>query len=183
VLVGVGGQGILFTTKVLAETALRLGHEVIGSETHGMSQRGGSVISHLKIGEFPSPLVRRGTADFLIALDESEAYKSLDFLRDGGACFVNTPDSAFPPDALRAYVAQRNLQCAPIGADGIALELSAPPVANTALLGFAASHESFPFSLDEITETINLIGRERMREINTEALRRGVEVAKTREGA
>ena len=179
ILVGVGGQGVLFVTKVLSETALRLGHEIIGSETHGMSQRGGSVISHLKVGTFPSPLVRRGTADLLIALDQSEAYKSLDFLREGGACFVNAPDGTFPDKALDDYIAHYNLTCASIDADSIALELGAPPVANSALLGFMALHSASPFTLDQILDTVNHIGHERLRPINVEALQRGAQFAET----
>ena len=60
VIVGVGGQGIVFASKVLGHIALKRGEPVVGSEVHGMSQRGGSVISHFKIGAYKSPLVRKG---------------------------------------------------------------------------------------------------------------------------
>ncbi len=176
ILVGVGGQGILFTTKVLAQTALRLGHAVIGSETHGMSQRGGSVISHLKIGG-QSPLVRRGTADILIALNEIEAYQALAYLREGGTCFANAPLERFPDDRLKDTLAQKQIACFAVNADAIALEFNAPPVANSALLGFVAAHDAIPFSFDQIAETVRLISHKKFRSINRQALERGAQKA------
>lgn len=71
VVLGLGGQGILFLTRVVAEAAIDEGHDVITAETHGMAQRGGAVESHLKIGGFESPLVRLGRADAALALDPS----------------------------------------------------------------------------------------------------------------
>ena len=114
----------------------------------------------------------------LVALDESEAYKSLDFLRDGGTCFANALDGSFPHEALHSYTTEHKLACAAIDADRIAREVGVPAVANTALLGFAASHEALPFTFDQINETINIIGREHMRELNTQALHHGAQAAK-----
>src|SRR5512138_1009352 len=68
IISGVGGQGILFITRLLAETAIAKGLPVLTSETHGMPPRGGIVVSHLKVGGFASPLVRPGRADGLLAL-------------------------------------------------------------------------------------------------------------------
>ena len=68
VISGLGGQGVLFITRLLAETALHIGLDVLSSETHGMAMRGGAVVSHLKVGPFASPLVRAGQADLVIFL-------------------------------------------------------------------------------------------------------------------
>ncbi|MBW1888117.1 MAG: 2-oxoacid:acceptor oxidoreductase family protein, partial [Deltaproteobacteria bacterium] len=68
-LCGLGGQGILFMTRVLAQAALDKGFNVMGAETHGMAQRGGSVISHLRLGDIESSLVMAGSARFLLSLD------------------------------------------------------------------------------------------------------------------
>ena len=68
VISGVGGQGVIFVTRILAEAAIRKGFSVFTSETHGMAQRGGTVISHLKVGDFSSPLIRPFKADGLLAL-------------------------------------------------------------------------------------------------------------------
>ena len=174
VLVGVGGQGILFMTRIIAETAIRLGMEVIGSETHGMSQRGGSVVSHLKING-NSPLVRRGTADILIALDKNEVYQTLDFPKEGGICFVNTAEA--PPSFLQDYIDGRGLTYCRIDADAIARELGSPRVANTALLGFISSHNDFRFTYEQVAYTIKMISREGLQTINAEALKRGADFA------
>lgn len=176
VLVGVGGQGILFTTRALAQTATRLGYDVIGTETHGMSQRGGSVVSHIKIGG-SGPLVRRGTADVLLALEAREAARSLDYLRDGGLCVANAPEGTFPDPALQAYLDDRALICTSIDADAIALELGAPPVANTTLLGFAAARPDMLFTLEQVSESITRLSSAALRAVNMEAFQRGAEVA------
>ena len=84
VLCGLGGQGILFMTKVLSETALRKGYNVMGAETHGMAQRGGSVVSHLRLGDVKGSLVSNGSAHLLLSLDEVEGYRNLPFLSKGG---------------------------------------------------------------------------------------------------
>src|SRR3990170_8068403 len=92
-LAGVGGQGVVFATRLLAGTAAGMGLPVLASETHGMSQRGGSVLAHLKVGGTAAPLIRRGTADALLAFDRDEALRNLPFLRAGAAAYINTPDS------------------------------------------------------------------------------------------
>src|SRR5210317_265047 len=68
IISGVGGQGVLFITGLLAEAAINKGLPVFTSETHGMAQRGGTVLSHLKVGDFSSPLIRPLQADILILL-------------------------------------------------------------------------------------------------------------------
>jgi len=128
VLSGVGGQGVLFLSRLLAEAAIAGGFPVLTSETHGMAQRGGVVVSHLKVGGFDSPLVRMGRADLLLVLKEENVALHREFLADGGALVVN---AAVPADAgpgVRAHT---------IDADGLALSAGAPHAANLVLLGFA----------------------------------------------
>jgi indolepyruvate ferredoxin oxidoreductase beta subunit len=86
---GVGGQGVLFVTRLLAESAIGRDLPVLTSETHGMAQRGGTVISHLKVGEFFSPLIRSGQADGLIALKSENLTPHAVFLKPGGWAVVN----------------------------------------------------------------------------------------------
>jgi indolepyruvate ferredoxin oxidoreductase beta subunit len=128
VLSGLGGQGVLFLTRLLAETAIASGFPVLTSETHGMAQRGGVVVSHLKVGGFDSPLVRAGRADLLLLLKPENLPLHREFLADGGSLVVNagTPVDAAP--GLRALT---------IDADGLALSSGAPHAANLVLLGFA----------------------------------------------
>lgn len=92
IISGLGGQGVLFIAKLLAGAAMADHLPVLTSETHGMAQRGGNVISYLKIGDFSGPLIRPATADALIALKaESFAHHSY-FLKPGGLAVVNSPD-------------------------------------------------------------------------------------------
>ncbi len=89
VVSGVGGQGVLFVGRLLAEAAIARGLPVLASETHGMAQRGGTVVAHLKVGPFASPLVRPGQADVLILLKEENAAVHRTYLRPGGWAAVN----------------------------------------------------------------------------------------------
>ena len=110
VIVGIGGQGILFTSRVLGRVAIGKGLPVIGSEVHGMAQRGGSVISHFKIGGYRSSLVRTGQADVLMAFDQSEGIRNLPYLREGGTFVVNVHDDAvFQNERLAAYLSSRGI--------------------------------------------------------------------------
>jgi indolepyruvate ferredoxin oxidoreductase, beta subunit len=90
VISGLGGQGVLFVTRLLAEAAIDAGLPVFTSETHGMAQRGGTVVSHLKVGPFASPLIRPGQADGLICLKAENIAAHGPFLHPGGWTVVNS---------------------------------------------------------------------------------------------
>ncbi len=182
ILAGVGGQGVLFATKVFSETALTLGEDVIGSETHGMSQRGGSVISHLKIGGHESPLVRQGTADALFAFDATEAYRALAFVRPGGWCWVNSRRPDFWDENIRAFMQQHYIRAHTFDADGLAMSLESPRSANLALIGYALGHPVAPFAYDDVRATVERITRERFRAVNLEVLRLGYEAGREQFG-
>jgi len=174
ILSGVGGQGVLFATSVFSETALALGYDVLGSETHGMSQRGGSVISHLKIGPYESPLVRQGTADVLLAFDEQEAYRTLSFLRRGGVCFVNSARGDFWDGGVKGYLIKNRIQTHSCPGDDVALSLGSPRSANLVLIGRALAEPGLPFEPDQIRETIGRITPSRFREPNLRAFDAGL---------
>ncbi len=91
VLAGVGGQGTLIAGKLLGILSLKLGLDVKVSEVHGMSQRGGSVITYVKIGkEVHSPIIEEGTADFLLSFEEVEAVRWSKLLKKDGVMIVNS---------------------------------------------------------------------------------------------
>ena len=91
VLAGVGGQGTLIAGKLLGILALKLGLDVKVSEVHGMSQRGGSVITYVRIGkEVNSPIIEEGCADFVLSFEEVEAVRWASLLKDGGVMIVNS---------------------------------------------------------------------------------------------
>jgi indolepyruvate ferredoxin oxidoreductase beta subunit len=165
---------VLFATSVFSETALALGYDVLGSETHGMSQRGGSVISHLKIGANESPLVRQGTADVLMAFDVDEAYRTLAFLKRGGLCFVNSGAGDFWDEGVKAYLAQYGIAAHSCPADEVALSLGSARSANLVLIGHALSVPGLPFEPGQIRETIERISPPRFKELNVGAFEAGL---------
>jgi len=96
VIVGVGGQGVILISDVVGRAAVLAGKPVCGAETHGMAQRGGSVINHTRIGCSFSPLVALGGADVLLALEPGEALRFARYLSPEGVALVNTRP-VFPP--------------------------------------------------------------------------------------
>lgn len=135
VLCGLGGQGILFMTRILALTAMVQGHRVLGAETHGMAQRGGSVVSHLRIGEAESSLVRAGTAHFLLALDENEGYRNLPFVARKGMMVVNAADGGAPRDAVSEYLTRNQVGWRAIPAARLAMEMRGTPLDEPGAVG------------------------------------------------
>ena len=168
VLAGVGGQGVIFASRLLAEAALAAGAQVMVSESHGMSQRGGSVVAHLIIGDEPGPLIRRGTADTLIALDRLEGLRHLPVLRPGGAVFINAVEGF--PEPVRARLDELGVSACQLDADGEALRLGSPAIANVVLLGFVAAHTSLGLSLDDLKHAVRGLGPPPSVKINLSAL-------------
>jgi len=172
VLAGVGGQGILFATKILSETAAEKGHNIIGSETHGMSQRGGSVTSYLKIGDYSSPLVMIGEADYIYGYNSDETIKNLPFLRPGGVCFADSTAENFS-DELNKWISDNHISVHKIPAGELALKLGSPKSANLVLLGFSAAHDSSPFTKSELFETIKKVTPSRFLDDNIRCFEAG----------
>jgi len=166
VLCGLGGQGILFMTKILARSALEKGISMMGAETHGMAQRGGSVVSHLRLGEVEGSLVRSGTAHILLALEENEAYRNLAFLGKGGSLFVNAAPETFPRSEALPYFEKNEIVCRCTQAGKVAMELGTPMSANLALIGFFSAFDESPFTFDELRDTVERISPDRFRETN-----------------
>jgi indolepyruvate ferredoxin oxidoreductase, beta subunit len=145
IISGVGGQGILFITRLLAETAIAKGLPVFTSETHGMAQRGGIVTSHLKVGKFYSPLVRPGQADGLIALKSGNVALHRSFLRPGGWIAANAAESLCETGESETTT---------IDADAIALQLGNSQAVNLIVLGRAVSTGRLFCSPEDVTMLI-----------------------------
>jgi len=166
VLCGLGGQGILFMTKVLSQAALRKNYNVIGAETHGMAQRGGSVVSHLRLGDVQGSLVQTGAAQVVLALEENESYRNLPFIAEGGDLFVNTSSPHFPREEAGAFLLRHNIHWHGIPASAIALSMGAPLSSNLALLGFFSAFGDDPFSHDDLRAVVLETSPDRFREKN-----------------
>jgi indolepyruvate ferredoxin oxidoreductase beta subunit len=175
VLSGLGGQGVLFMTKILARTALNKGLKVMGAETHGMAQRGGSVVSHLRLGDVKSSLVRTGAAHFLLALEENEAYRNIPFLAGKGRMYASASDDSFPRQEVRPYLEKMGVISRSVPAAEMAMALGAPMSVNLALLGFFSAFNEGPLTHDELRMTIDQVSPDRFRELNLKVFDDGFE--------
>jgi indolepyruvate ferredoxin oxidoreductase beta subunit len=160
-------------TRVLAQAALEKGFPVMGAETHGMAQRGGSVISHLRFGDVQGSMARSGAVHFLISLDENEAYRSLPFLSRGGKLFVNTDPKNFPRQEVKGFLEDRHITSRAVPASLIARDLGAPRSSNLALLGFFVAFAQGPITYNELKITIEKISPSRLKEINNKIFEAG----------
>ena len=181
VLVGVGGQGILLASEIVAQAAMIAGFDVKTNEVHGMAQRGGSVFAQIRYGKkIYSPLVPKKTATVLGSFERMESLRYLDFLADDGLAVVSnqrivpvTASSGVTqyPDIDESLLSQffPNL----VYADFVqkAKELGNPKVANTMQLGTMSRQLDLP--LDAWTEAIRRSVKERFVEINIKAFLAG----------
>ena len=147
-IVGVGGQGTLLASKVLGNLAMEAGYEVKVSELHGMAQRGGSVVTHVRFGDHVhAPLIDEGGADIILAFEKLEAARYLNYLRPGGTVIVNDLEippmpvimgmAAYPDDVLEMLEENAGaMHC--IDATGIAEECGNVRAMNVVLLGVLA---------------------------------------------
>jgi indolepyruvate ferredoxin oxidoreductase beta subunit len=161
VVSGLGGQGVLFLTRVIAESALRCGAPVLTAETHGMAQRGGSVLSTIKVGAFRSPLIARGAADvgLFLAAENLPVHGSL--LSPAGGLIVATSQAG---------------DYRGVDAAAVARELGAPVLANLVLLGAAVAADLLCVGRVEVEATIRAISPPQLVEANLEAFARGLEL-------
>lgn len=157
VICGVGGQGVLYFAKNLYALAVAAGASVLGSETHGMSQRGGSVVSHVKIGNYSSPMVQSGTADVLFSLKLEETYPHLTFLRKSGTLIVNAPENQSMGDNMVEVLAKRDVKIHPFDAFSRAMSLNAPASSNLILLAHAVNQGFLPFTVADLRNAVEAV--------------------------
>jgi len=148
-IVGVGGQGTLLASRILGSVYTSLGLDVKVSEVHGMSQRGGSVVTYVRAGEkLDSPLVADGEADMLIAFEQLEALRWVHCLKEGGSLAVNTQKispmpvitgAAAYPEGIIEKLNAMNIHVLAIDAAGVAEEAGLARASNVALLGAASA--------------------------------------------
>jgi indolepyruvate ferredoxin oxidoreductase beta subunit len=188
VVAGVGGQGTLVASDIIAKVGMHIGHDVKKSEVHGMAQRGGAVVSHVRWAEkVASPLVEKGKVDFLIVLEQLETLRWLEYLKPGGAVIYNhqqIPPNAtvfggmtYPePDAVREKIETVAGQVFAVEGTRIANELGHVRMTNVVLLGTLSS------LLEEVEESVwAQVMKERLPEkaidMNLEAFKSGFEEA------
>jgi indolepyruvate ferredoxin oxidoreductase beta subunit len=167
VVVGVGGQGVILVSNVIGVAAVKAGYAVRGAETHGMAQRGGSVISHIRIGCTYGPMVPPGGADVLLALEPAEALRYAHFSASDGVALVNTQPilpitvttgkASYPPvDEILAPLRNRCNELKTLNATQLAAELGAAQAMNVVMLGLLSRYVPIreELLLETLSETI-----------------------------
>ena len=179
IICGVGGQGTVLAAKVLSQAALSNGERVLSAETIGMAQRGGSVVSHVRIGEDVfSPLVPQGQADVLIAFEAAEAVRNIAFLKQGGSVIVNKKvvqpvtaslsGKAFDENEMISYLEKTGANVIAVDTDQACRDLGSSKVVNMVLLG--AASKSGLISKDELKGAIKLLVKPEFYELNVKAV-------------
>lgn len=149
-IVGVGGQGTLLASRILGSAMLQKGYDVKVGEVHGMSQRGGSVVTYVRFGEKVfSPVIERGEADVLLAFEQLEAARALPYMKSGGTAVVNTQKidpmpvvtgQATYPQGLLAAMEEKGAKVLAVDALKLSEEAGSQKTVNVVLIGAMARH-------------------------------------------
>ena len=184
-IVGVGGQGSLLASKLLGHLLMEQGYDVKVSEVHGMSQRGGSVVSHVRMGEeVHSPMIPEGQADLILAFEPAEAVRSLSYLKKGGAVVVNRKavqsavstlsQQGYEGDEMIEYLRAQDLRLYVVDGEELCARAGSPKVLNVALLGTAAASGALGITPEEMEREIRRKVKPAYVEMNVKALALGV---------
>lgn len=185
-IVGVGGQGTLLASRLLGAALLSEGYDVKVSEVHGMSQRGGSVVTYVKYGEkVASPIVQKGQADLILAFEQLEAARWLPFLKTDGTIIANTQQidpmpvvigtAEYPLGVLDA-VRATGANLTEIDALSLAVKAGSPKAVNVVLIGVMASHMDISYAVWE--NAIRATVPEKFLELNLKAFEYGYHFSK-----
>ena len=183
-IVGVGGQGTLLTSRILGGITVEAGYDVKLSEVHGMAQRGGSVVTYVRYGEkVAEPIVEEGQADVLIAFERLEALRYAHFLKKDGVIIVN--DQRIDPMPVVTGVAKyhdgiieklsKKYRVVSVDAMDEAIKMGNSRVFNVIILGIAAKNMDFP--KEQWIEVIKKTVPPKTIDINVAAFEKGYELA------
>ncbi len=179
-IVGVGGQGTLLASRILGNTVINEGYDVKVSEVHGMSQRGGSVVTYVKYGdEVYSPIIDRGEADIILAFEQLEAMRALPYLKKGGKMIANNQKmnpmpviigaAEYPEGILDKIAAEADLTA--VDALALAEEAGNFKAVNVVLIGVMA--KSTDIAYEKWVETIKTTVPPKFLEVNLKAFELG----------
>ncbi len=189
VIVGVGGQGVITLARILGEAAVKSACSVLASEVHGMAQRGGSVVVHVRIGfkeQVHAPLVGKGQANIMVCLEALEALRNIFYANEKTILIINEriirpgiPVNKIPSlvEVLEALKSCK-LTYHTLKAEDIAKEIGIPFAANTIMLGALMGLETLPLSKEAVEEAIATILPKKYVEKNLEAFERGWKIIK-----
>ena len=179
-IVGVGGQGTLLASRILGNLLTARGYDVKVSEVHGMSQRGGSVVTYVKYGDkIYSPIIDKGEADIILAFERLEALRALPYLKEGGTMIVNdravdpmpviTGAAVYPEGILEELSKHANLTS--LDALALAEEVGSGKAVNVVLIGVLAKNTDIP--KEEWEKTIRETVPPKFLDINLAAFEKG----------
>lgn len=183
-LAGVGGQGTVLASKLIAQAAMEKGLMVRTSETIGMAQRGGCVVSHVRMGEeIHSPIIPLKSADVIIGFEPAEAVRYLSYLKENGTVIVSknaikpVTDSLsktnYSGDDMIEYLKAKVKNLIIIDGDAVIAECGSPKVLNTALLGAAVEAGILGFSMEDMKKIVKERLPKKFTEVNLCALKTG----------
>lgn len=180
-LVGVGGQGTLLASRVLGNIALKKGYDVKVSEVHGMSQRGGSVVTYVKMGDrVYSPIIEKGGADIVLAFEQLEALRWLEYLKPDGKLIVNEQKinpmpviigRAKYPEGIIEGIKARGIFTVSLDALDIARECGSIKAVNVVLLGVLAAQSEIEKQV--WLEALREVVPQKLLEVNVKAFEAG----------
>ena len=183
-IVGVGGQGSLLASKLLGKLLLTKGYDIKVSEVHGMSQRGGSVVTYVRFGDkVYSPIIDRGEADFIVSFELLEAARYTEYLRPEGRIITNTQQinpmpviigAAAYPENLVEKMTSAGISVDAINALALAEEAGSAKAVNLVLLGRLSQY--FDFSQDEWMDAIEKSVPAKFLELNKKAFLLGAQM-------
>lgn len=175
-IVGVGGQGTLLASRILGNTVIGQGYDVKVSEVHGMSQRGGSVVTYVKYGEkVYSPIIDKGEADIILAFEMLEAYRALPYLKKGGKIIINNQQidpmpvitgAAKYPENIDEKISN-NADAIIVDALSLARQAGNTKAVNVVLIGVMAKNSEIEY--EKWIETIKTTVPEKFLEVNLKA--------------
>lgn len=179
---GVGGQGIVLTSKLIAATAMAKGIPVMSAETIGMAQKGGSVFSFLRLGDdLYCPMFPEKTADLIIAFEPAEAVRMLPYLKEGGKVIVNThpimpvtaslKGSSYNGSEMLEYLEKHVAELKTVDGEAACREVGSPRALNMIMLGQAVRTNVLPFGIDDVEDTMKKTVKPQFIEMNSKALR------------
>jgi len=186
---GVGGQGIIKTSVILGEAAMNEGYEVIMSEIHGMSQRGGVVSTELKIGDYKSSVIEESNADIILSFEPIEAVRALNKANEGTKIVFNTSpivpstltqfNQSYPKvDDIIASLNDNYNFVYPIDGEELAIEAGNILSLNMVLLGGVIANDTFPLSKESIIKAMKNNLHPKFHEMNLNAIEKGYDLVK-----
>ena len=181
VLCGVGGQGTVLASRLISAAAMECGIPVLSAETIGMAQRGGSVFSHVRLGEDCwSPMIARGEADLILAFEPGEAVRMLPWLKEDGRMIVaDQPvmpvtaalkEGAYQPEEMLRYLREKVPGVVIIPAEKALREIGSPKVLNLVLLGAALKENALGLDRTAVEKAMRRLIPEKFLELNLNAL-------------